>query len=485
MGASSETLTFDANASKVLAELAKIQAEYKTLNAEMKKTATTAVKGSVDASKSLEDQANKLINLKKRADEARNALGSIKVPKGGLAELAAMERNAETFTRSTGRASQAITQLSFGVDDFITVAQNQEGWKGIIAGARGASNNISMVLAQINPLYAIIPSVATALATLGLKFFDTGEGAKEAEPKMSTYAETMKKLREETEGALEGQKGLKTALEDTEASNRYMQERSKVVAERDAAKAEIDNEGFWGGLVASVPGLGGWEEERRQAAANKAMNAEGKLRDLDFKENARQKAVADKRQRDAATEADKATTKTATAKLTPLKGALGKLAEASVKEGDAPDVTLSKLTNAAGAVLTPDEARVAKSQIAEIAGGARGNVLGASIETAIDPNADAKVAMKQTDAAIASVKRERNEAERQSPRGKLSKVQEREFQERLNPLEQTKENLQAAMEAGTKETQTSNSLLKDILAAIKDPKPTKPAPRPIDRNAGQ
>lgn len=475
MGASVERFEFDANASRVVAEYAKIVAESQKLERELKKTAKAAVAGSAEASKSLEQQAKSVVDLRRKQEEARKAAEQVAGKFGQVGQ-------------SAGMANQRITQLSFAFDDFMTVAQQQGGWQGIINGARAAGNNLSAVLSAINPLYAIIPSLATALVGLGAKFLLSSDGADKASQSGSRYLSILSKMREELIGVTQGEKAATAAREE----RAYQEDLATVIQEtgfREKERAfqkskedveylrrESAKEGGVGPMTANLQRA----LEIHEPIAQEFAAAKGTV----------QKFVDDRRRLVAARQAKETSDREqaefgrknrevmgrADRRYATFAGEVRKTAAQGFAQGLSEQQVIEALSPVMAAGLNEAEQEAIAPKFFE-------DISTAQQEAALAPRkSPAETAAAGLRSQLADVRARRARAIADAPRNKLTGAQERAFKAEAAPLEAqlAAADAQRAVEQ-LKVQKDTLTAIQELTAAVKN----RNGARPIVRNGGQ
>jgi hypothetical protein len=110
-------------------------------------------------------------------------------------ELAKAIHGNQAFGAGMGRTNMIIGQLSFAVDDFLTVV----GTSGLAGGLRAAGNNLSMVAAQFNPMLAVVPALVGAIATFALKTDDAADKTAKLDDRMQKAKESAEKYKDTME----------------------------------------------------------------------------------------------------------------------------------------------------------------------------------------------------------------------------------------------------------------------------------------------
>lgn len=214
---STEKITFDADVSRYLQGLAAIQAKEKELRRDQKANATAISKGSQEAVTSYMQQAGMLQNLSIEKQKLNQ-------------QLSLVTGATQKFGRSMGQANMMITQGVFAVDDFLTVV----GQQGLAGGLRAAGNNLSAMLMPFNPLLALLPAVATAVATFALKTDKSAEATDKAKDSLNGYKDAIVGIQEEIKKA-------QSTSEEWARHQESMPARKEIAKQREALRAaEVD-----------------------------------------------------------------------------------------------------------------------------------------------------------------------------------------------------------------------------------------------------
>lgn len=155
---SSEKAVFDADVSGFLRGLKQIQAQEKEAKRDIQALAIAAAAGSKTATQGYIQQSKELARLSQQKQQYQT-------------QLNAVIHGTNAWQSSSNKANMVISQLSFAVDDFATVV----GQTGLAGGLRAAANNLSMVLAQFNPMLVVVPSITAAIVGFVMKTDDAAK----------------------------------------------------------------------------------------------------------------------------------------------------------------------------------------------------------------------------------------------------------------------------------------------------------------------
>lgn len=116
--------------------------------------------------------------------------------------------------RDTKKMLLALNQLSYGVEDFLTVI----GTTGFSGGMRAASNNLSQFVRILHPAAGLVAGVGIALGTAMIPaLFRTSEASKEAEDSLKSYREELQLFREEAEKQASDERRVRDIQEATKS----------------------------------------------------------------------------------------------------------------------------------------------------------------------------------------------------------------------------------------------------------------------------
>lgn len=107
------------------------------------------------------------------------------------AEKGKLQAATAGVTGGFNRFGGVIGQVSYAVDDFVTVLQMPG--MGLIPALRASANNLSVVLGSINPMLVVLPSLATLALGAGMKLFGMAENTKELEARMKASNDEMQR----------------------------------------------------------------------------------------------------------------------------------------------------------------------------------------------------------------------------------------------------------------------------------------------------
>lgn len=183
-------MIYDADATQAVSELQRLVAAERMLKKEMREAAIQANKGSKEHEASLKQLSIQYLQNRAMIDRHNQTL------RAGTQELA-------HATAGAGKMRGATTQLTFAMDDFLTVLQMPG--MGLIPALRASANNFSAVLAPMGAMYGLIPVLATSAATLAMNLYRSADAQEEV---AKTADKAIRKLQEQLElmRAVEGER---------------------------------------------------------------------------------------------------------------------------------------------------------------------------------------------------------------------------------------------------------------------------------------
>ncbi len=364
---------------------------------------------------------------------------------------------------SMSKTSQAIGAMSFAMDDFVTVMQiSKDPVDGFIRGMRAASNNISMLLFAINPLYAIIPSLVTAIGGPLLKaFLGTSEEASKMAEVLDANTQKVRDLVTEARNLGRERQDIEDEQKIRDVDETVRNAGVKAAGEQQRAKerADLRISGLSDVLLNMPAAERQKAEERiRQEEGVAAQGAEFDLQQARRAAEAVKQDIAKKRAvRDAET------------RLKPVEGALQKSLEGLLKSGANPDQAAAAAITGAG--LPMDDAT--KTVVGKMAREAQGRVTGDQLEgeigkIAVPGQVDLEAAQQKLDDFKKQREEEKLDAKRTGRR--LRPREEATKDETQNQLEAVVKSLQEMVEAqkksGIDTAPESLDVLKKILEAL-------------------
>ncbi len=160
--------------------------------------------------------------------------------------IAAADRTMASATGGTRRASQAMLELSRGVEDAAAVY----GTMGLVGAVRASSNNLSQFASILSPMAGVVVGLGVALGTVLIpRLFDTEKKAKKLKEEMDSLKTTFDNVRKGIEDAakareafqgvvnIENAAGAGKAMEDQRQQARQLKQQIE-----DIIKARADLE---------------------------------------------------------------------------------------------------------------------------------------------------------------------------------------------------------------------------------------------------
>ncbi|QDU61233.1 hypothetical protein Pan216_20870 [Planctomycetes bacterium Pan216] len=187
--------------SAAIAAQARLQAALQATQNDLMKASHLAEAGNEAAAKETLKHAAAVAVLEKRLEAAGK-------------DVARANGAGKGFLKFSGQAGANVTQLSFAVDDFLTVWSGQGGKMGMVNGMRAAANNMSFVLASFNPLLAIVPSLAGAVLSLGVRLQETADASKAAVDGNREYLSSIEHIEDALKGMAEGERAAADARDE-------------------------------------------------------------------------------------------------------------------------------------------------------------------------------------------------------------------------------------------------------------------------------
>lgn len=381
---SGDTMRFDIDGTPVQLALAKVASGMKIVEREfvkLSKTSTQSTEETRAAQERLFQAYTKLNAEKMRLIQTEKQ--HIKVQ--------------DNVAMSVGRTNQMIGAMAFAVDDFVTIFQlANDPVDGFIRGMRAAANNISVLLLAINPLYAIIPSLATAI---GGPLVKAMFGASDASKQLSAdLAENSDKIREMIDEASK----LKLAKEEVENDAKVKEmdriikdaevgAAAKAAALREAEKkAKIAGAGAGNMADAGIFGAFGFGPDVMPAADDAQKKADEALVKAIGEENAARREVIQARQARDAIVADmeaKRGQAEISKKLGPMNDQLQGVLVALMNQGIAPDKAVEEVMKGLELGNDPNAKNVITNIARDAAAKASGNALDEGVKGILTPPA--------------------------------------------------------------------------------------------------
>lgn len=192
-----DDMTFGADASRVLLELKKISREAST-------TQSAYIKLSQAIDSGVSKNVAGLNSLAKKWGEQQLQI------RKATSELKGFEAAGAGVGMASNRMRMGLTQASFALDDFLSVAANQHfSMQGLAMGVRATSNNIGTLITSINPLAGVIATVGISLGTVLIpQIVNWASSSKDAAANIDLVTEALKKQREEAVKAEIGTKAF-------------------------------------------------------------------------------------------------------------------------------------------------------------------------------------------------------------------------------------------------------------------------------------
>jgi hypothetical protein len=91
-------------------------------------------------------------------------------------------------------ANEAIRSASYGLDDFLTVASQQGGWKGFASGVQSAANNFSFMLGAIHPGLILLPAIGAAALKVGVNMYEASIHTRNLDEQIKALADSRDRL---------------------------------------------------------------------------------------------------------------------------------------------------------------------------------------------------------------------------------------------------------------------------------------------------
>ena len=222
-----ETVVFEAEVSKMLKGISQIEEAQKRLRKSLadssraaKEGQESAIRGYISAMRA-EDQ---LIAKKRQLEQSVRSL--VIAQKSQVVVQQQVAAAGTAVSAGLGKTNAIVGQLSYALDDFLTVV----GTTGLVGGLRAASNNLSVVAASFNPMLAILPSAITLVAQFAMRATD----AKDAVNELSQSLKKADELRVEF-----AQAGQESGATDEQRAR--MDDERKVSAAMQPLVARRDN----------------------------------------------------------------------------------------------------------------------------------------------------------------------------------------------------------------------------------------------------
>lgn len=485
-------MQFDAEATQAVSQLARLASAQREVRQEMRKAAEQSRTGDVAQSQRLDTLSKDYVRNEQAMARNREQLRNLGV-------------QSQATGRSMGNMNMMVGQLSFAMDDFLTVLQMPG--LGLIPALRAASNNVSMLLFQFNPMLAIIPSLATATLSLASNLWS----ASEAEEKLANSTDqAIKKLQEQLEvmRAIENQeqkradiafqnelqplrqKQLETAdnrraiMQEFLASTTFKGEPKRRAREglSDIPLAELERE-F---AKAQRQELGGFAADRefaekfrsRLAVADKQGLAIGQQINLIEQNRAEQDAQRKAREEETAKkEQERRTADQVRQRLSSLSGPLGSFAAKALSEGKSAKDVLETVTGLVGNRFSDQEQQELQKQLQSLIQSSGGAAIAMQLRPdTIDPR---RQRINDINLRLQSQQTQLQESLLGQTGGRRRAI-ERDFERKFGPeqerleLERARLNLELAKEAnkGIEDKQdTANEILgriEELLSARAD-----------------
>ena len=407
---SGDTMRFDIDGTPVQLALAKVASGMKIVEREfvkLSKTSTQSTEETRAAQERLFAAYTKLNAEKMRLIQTEKQ--HIKVQ--------------DNVAMSVGRTNQMIGAMAFAVDDFVTIFQlANDPVDGFIRGMRAAANNISVLLLAINPLYAIIPSLATAI---GGPLVKAMFGASDASKQLSAdLAENSDKIREMIDEASK----LKLAKEEVENDAKVKEmdriikdaevgAAAKAAALREAEKkAKIAGAGAGNMADAGIFGAFGFGPDVMPAADDAQKKADEALVKAIGEENAARREVIQARQARDAIVADmeaKRGQAEISKKLGPMKGQIEDALGALMNRGADPNKAVNAVVMGLGLGQDPNARKVIGDMAKEAEGKIAGKALDEGVKNVLKPPAQSKLDQARADLEAFQRKEQDDAIERQ------------------------------------------------------------------------
>lgn len=214
-------LVIDTNAGQAAAELQKISIAIRNQKRELTQLQATSTTGSRATI-----QAEQRIGQALAENLARRKMLT--------QQLNEYTRTAQVAAGASTRMNTTIMAGSFAMDDFLTVLQGRGfSGAGVVAGLQAAANNVSMLLAQFNPMLAIVPAATTALISLAYKLTLAGDNAESAGEKTKRYTQALEDMRRKDEE-------IRLGSQQARAEREMGQMREVMVARKEDVAARIE-----------------------------------------------------------------------------------------------------------------------------------------------------------------------------------------------------------------------------------------------------
>jgi hypothetical protein len=168
--------------------------------AQVAKAANMSAEDQIAAASRIHAAHGRLIEEKKKLisyyqQETTATGGNLQTLNNGM-RVANREGSAlgRTIQRSMSGANESIRSVSYGLDDFLTVASQQGGIKGFASGVSAAANNFSYLLGSIHPGLIIFPALAAAALKIGVNIYEASVQTKRLDDDIKKLGDSYKNL---------------------------------------------------------------------------------------------------------------------------------------------------------------------------------------------------------------------------------------------------------------------------------------------------